>query len=363
MKEQRKRGFALQLQHMSTALLILCAVACACHARYLLQAEPELALLAPEPEPEPNVPLGVGNVNQTQNSTNFWASRKARMLAKLGLPVDYNPNTRYKTPAEILESRSEYVDKPTFADFLLLLHSNTVSKYDTDPYKPVITNIALFKTHKTGSTTLASVLYRFGGRWRRRMFKFSQSTVCSPKVWLNWAVNGTIPKAERLTYSLAFQHLSGRGDKLAADFSKAIEFYNLIINKPRILTMLREPTTHLLSWICFYRLPEDIAGLEGLLASSPNNSQMAEFGISTKAELMAFLGSMDESFELVCITEYFDECLVMMRRRFNWNMLDITYLRLLDSADTQYVRLAVKAVDVAWFFIIIDPCCCSCPCV
>ena len=80
-----------------------------------------------------------------------------------------------------------------------------------------------------------------------------------------------------------------------------------------------------------------VADVDARVLGRKSGVLASEFGLKTKEDVDVFLNSTWKDFELVCLTEYFDECLVMMRRRFNWNMLDITYLRLLDSADTQYV--------------------------
>ena len=72
--------------------------------------------------------------------------------------------------------------------------------------------------------------------------------------------------------------------------------------------------------------------LERIIATIlPSNILAAEFALVTEEDVANFLANDWNLFSLVCLSEAFDECVVMMRRMFNWDMLDITYLRLLDS--------------------------------
>eukprot|EP00042_Codosiga_hollandica_P032218 m.202663 g.202663 ORF g.202663 m.202663 type:complete len:180 (+) comp53839_c0_seq5:758-1297(+) len=44
-----------------------------------------------------------------------------------------------------------------------------------------------------------------------------------------------------------------------------------------------------------------------------------------------FVGHRWSQFALICITELFDECLAIMRRKFNWSLADLPYLPQRDS--------------------------------
>jgi hypothetical protein len=116
-----------------------------------------------------------------------------------------------------------------------------------------------------------------------------------------------------------------------------IDFFHHIINKPVILTMIREPLSHTLSWLAYFR--PFVFGRDG--RSQPahiiqsqlrtDNLQCRELGITTDKELDAFIASGMDLFDMICVTEHFDECMVMLRRRMNWDMVDITYLRIHDA--------------------------------
>ena len=66
-----------------------------------------------------------------------------------------------------------------------------------------------------------------------------------------------------------------------------------------------------------------------------NNRQGAEFGVPddvingrNMTQIDAYVKKLDEEFDLVIITEYFDESVVLMRRMLNWKLKDILYRRL-----------------------------------
>ena len=214
-------------------------------------------------------------------------------------------------------------------------------QFQRDPARPSIDHVALFKTHKTASTTLASLLFRYAARHQSRVFKCnSASTVIAIDDGC-WRTAWHADKAytERLSFNFVLYHISVRGDELTVRIGDVMTLYNSIVRDPWLLTTLRNPRSHCLSWLCYYMLPQNMTQLEDMIHNNTlaNNIQVREYGIKNLDALRHFIRHELNQFSLVCITEYFDECLVMMRRRFNWDMLDITYIRLLDSSNNRYV--------------------------
>jgi hypothetical protein len=113
-----------------------------------------------------------------------------------------------------------------------------------------------------------------------------------------------------------------------------VEFFNHIIDKPFIITVLREPLQQLLSFMYWYHDSKiQKYGLTQALKQGPSNPQCRELGITTDEQLDRFLESDMYLFDMICVTEHFDECMVMLRRRMNWDMVDITYLRIHDAKE------------------------------
>ena len=257
-------------------------------------------------------------------------ARKQAMLKSMNL-TGPNPNDKYQSLAEVMEGMGKYENNNIFAQFISHLNSPEMAQYKSSTAQPRVTDVALFKTHKTGSTTLASVFFRFAARSRLKIFHYGTSTVLPKTMWPVW--NERVPTASQHQFNIIFQHLSGRGDVMPASFTKALDFYRAVLTNPKVVSIVREPTTHSLSWLCFYYVPQSIAALTQAINVLPFNLLSSEFDIRKKDELDVFLSTTWNEIDLMCVSELFDECLVMLRRRFNWDMLDITYLRLLDSAD------------------------------
>jgi hypothetical protein len=258
--------------------------------------------------------------------------RKIEMLARANLTGQTDPGLRFQAFSEILNAKVSHTwhGKQIFAEFMSLIVGDDVKRFGKDPMKPESTNVAFFKTHKTGSTTLASVLYRYSARHRLSILNLTNGSVIPSSLWPVYRM-----RLKAGTSNMVFKHLSGRGDNLTVPLSTVFDFYSFVIKEPAILSILRDPISQTLSWICFYLLPEDIAGVEQMIEKIPSNIQCAEFGIKTPQQLDSFLANELNVFKLMCVSERFDECMVMMRRKLNWDMLDITYLRVNDGDEVR----------------------------
>ena len=146
------------------------------------------------------------------------------------------------------------------------------------------------------------------------------------------------PSNQTHMYDVAFQHLSGQRP-FAFSMDQLFTFYGNIIANPSVFTIVREPISHALSWIAYMKLPQTIDEVNSMIQGHelPNNLLCIDFGLSTASDVHQFLTRDMSRFSLVCIAEQFDECLVMMKRKFGWSMLDITYLRLLDASNSMSV--------------------------
>lgn len=210
----------------------------------------------------------------------------------------------------------------------------TSAGYFFDATRPQVKNIAYLKTHKTGSTTLGSVFYRYGARHHLKFY-----------------VEGHIlqmvqPKAEKLgKYNIILQHHSGNGfwhgGRLHNDYQKLLHWYQALIQDPSVVTILREPVSHYLSGFYYYHEPDMRAKKhmqmepddhpwlwESVEAKRWKNPMAAEFGIYSTEELATFLDTGLPSFSLIMLTDRFEESLVVMRHLFNLNLQDLTFLTL-----------------------------------
>ena len=218
----------------------------------------------------------------------------------------------------------------------------TSAGYFFDATRPQVTNIAYLKTHKTGSTTLGSVFYRYGARHHLKFYVEGH------------ILNMVQPKAEKLgKYNIILQHHSGdgfwHGGRLHNDYQKLLQWYQALIQDPSVVTILREPVSHYLSSFYYYHEPDMRAKKkmqmepddhpwlwESVEAKKWKNPMAAEFGIYSTEALSSFLETGLPSFSLIMLTDRFEESLVVMRHLFNLNLLDLTFLTLNEGLEGRH---------------------------
>ena len=185
-------------------------------------------------------------------------------------------------------------------------------------------NLVFFKTHKTGSTTLGSIFFRFGAR-HGRTFLYGPGHYLNPKV--------TEPEYRNVSHISISHHTV-----LSMSPAEIFGFYETYIRDPVYVSILRDPVDRHLSSFRYFVEPnaKDSSLKRFLHDRTYYNQQCKDFGIGSTFQLTDFLQSPDLEgrMTLVLITEYFDEGLVMLKRRLNWELEDILYIRLLDSCSS-----------------------------
>ena len=203
--------------------------------------------------------------------------------------------------------------------------------------------------HKTGSSTLANIFFRYGDVRDLRFVLPGDTTN------LGW------PSKFRVTHSL---RLFGRPDILSSHsrFNKKPMNWLFPPQTSKYVTVLRNPVDNFESVFNFYQLGK-VFGITGNPAHSlekflenlmpyyvkrscswdtclGRNPMMFDLGLEFKyfenftavAEYIQFL---DKEFDLVMIMDYFDKSLVMMKRMLCWEMDDILYVKLNERQDKE----------------------------
>jgi hypothetical protein len=176
--------------------------------------------------------------------------------------------------------------------------------------------VAFLKTHKTGSATMASVLFRLACRHQLRVMTVGFGPTLSPRMgaaWLNGAARSNSPQ-----FDVMFQHITQSVQMLDVPISAVIQAYQSYISKPFIFTIVREPIALSISWLYYFRPPTENISLSLAATAIPPNMLCRHLGIATEAQLNAFLEKDVDLFDMICLTERFDECMVMLRRRLHW---------------------------------------------
>eukprot|EP00904_Undaria_pinnatifida_P003356 jgi/Undpi1/13020/HiC_scaffold_8.g02683.m1 len=201
-----------------------------------------------------------------------------------------------------------------------------------------LSNVALMRTHKTGSTTLATLFYRYGRRHGLEVAQFVGSHSTIP-------IAQAAQKTQQSQRYVDIMHYHiGEDGPLVGTWDEAKDLYKQILRDPdniNFITIFREPREHLLSYYTFFiepitRLPISIfLGLENPdpeLLKRLENSLCQEFGLQTPEDLEHFITSSLPEFQLVMITERFDESLMVLRHILRWHMIDMTYVYLNQTA-------------------------------
>ncbi|XP_026169007.1 galactose-3-O-sulfotransferase 3 [Mastacembelus armatus] len=207
--------------------------------------------------------------------------------------------------------------------------------------KPKHTNVAFLKTHKTASTTMQNVLFRFAERNRLMVALPVQACshqFCYPRPFTTRFVHPhTVPP------NIITSHMR---------FNKT-ELRHLMPNDTIYITILREPGSMFESLFTYYnkhcesfkRVPN--GSLEAFLEDPRRYYQPDEedsmyahntltFDLggdkdrSPKdvAYAQTFVAEVERVFSLVMIAEYFDESLVLLRHLLSWDLDDILYVKL-----------------------------------
>ncbi|XP_028984170.1 galactose-3-O-sulfotransferase 3 [Betta splendens] len=207
--------------------------------------------------------------------------------------------------------------------------------------KPKHTNVAFLKTHKTASTTMQNLLFRFAERNNLTVALPVQACghqFCYPRSFTSHFVHPhTLPP------NIITSHMR---------FSKA-ELQRLMPNDTIHVTILREPSSMFESLFSYYnqycqsfkRVPN--GSLEAFLAEPwryyrpdekdamyARNTLTFDLGgdkdrpATDVAYARAFVAEVERVFSLVMIAEYFDESLVLLRHLLSWDLDDILYVKL-----------------------------------
>ncbi|KAF7229950.1 galactose-3-O-sulfotransferase 3-like [Nothobranchius furzeri] len=223
----------------------------------------------------------------------------------------------------------------------------------TPDLKPKHTNVAFLKTHKTASSTMQNILFRFA--------EFNNLTMALPKP--NCGHQFCYPHF----FSTEFVHPQTQQPNMIANHMRFNEsaLQNLMSNTTIYITILREPASMFESLFTYYsniseafrRVPN--GSLEAFLADplryyrpGEDNAMYARNTLtfdlggdkdrpaSDAAYAQAFVAKVERVFSLVMISEYFDESLVLLRHLLSWDLEDILYVKLNMRAESSKKSLS-----------------------
>ncbi|XP_023649027.1 galactose-3-O-sulfotransferase 3-like isoform X2 [Paramormyrops kingsleyae] len=203
------------------------------------------------------------------------------------------------------------------------------------------TSIAFLKTHKTASTTVQNLLFRFAERNNLTValpIQACDHQFCYPRTFSTRFVHSHTMSPQVITSHMRFNHS---------------ELRRLMPNDTVYITILREPTSMFESLFSYYnqyclsfkRVPN--GSLEAFLEQPwhyyrphekdsmyARNTLTFDLGgdkdrsPKDKAYIKGFIGEVERIFSLVMIAEHFDESLVLLRHLLAWDLEDMLYVRM-----------------------------------
>ncbi|KAJ8025320.1 Galactose-3-O-sulfotransferase 3 [Holothuria leucospilota] len=195
-------------------------------------------------------------------------------------------------------------------------------------------NVAFLRTHKTGSSTLQAILYRYG-ELHDLSFALPEkgSNLGSPRLFH--------PRFIRPTKNKKYNMLVGHARYDKWGFSVAMP------RNTQYITIIREPSDQFESLYKYYNWYERFQASLPEFSSNPFfyykksepsdaiesalNPNLFDLGLDKKflndrQSISEQIEKLDKDFTLVMVTEYFDESLILLKDLLCWSIDDVTYL-------------------------------------
>jgi hypothetical protein len=172
--------------------------------------------------------------------------------------------------------------------------------------------IAYIKTHKTASSTVGSIMFRYAARHNLTLYK-------SPThgLRIRFKNNATLPA------DIVLQHWAGLLGQVQS-YQQWVDFhrwYTEVVPNPDFVTILREPLSHYASYYYFYDEPR--GGRRNSLATfaklQRNKNILArDFGIFTPEDAEHFMQHYMPRFRSVLLSDRITESLIAMAAELGW---------------------------------------------
>ena len=219
-----------------------------------------------------------------------------------------------------------------------------------------VQQILFLKTHKTGSSTMANIFFRYGDS-RNLSFVLGSDTL------LGW------PNKFHLIFPLRFFAKQPNILCSHARFNKRPMNWLFPKATTKYLTILRNPVDNFESVFNFahlgksFGLGDKLDSLDQFLAKEipfnhsrnvmtylARNPMMFDLGLSLEyfqnlSAVNEYIQFVDKEFDLVLIMDYFDESLVLMKRLLCWETDDILYVKLNERLDQEKARGLSESVQ------------------
>ncbi|XP_032713628.1 galactose-3-O-sulfotransferase 2 [Lontra canadensis] len=209
---------------------------------------------------------------------------------------------------------------------------------------PPIVNVMFLKTHKTASSTVLNILFRFAETHNLSVALPAGSSFHLGYPWLFLAryVEGSEPQGLQQRFNIMGNHLRFNLPEVQKVMPNDT-FYFSIIRNP--VFQLESAFTYYKDYVPAFRDPESLDAFlaspwtyynqsVGLLNAFARNNMWFDLGFDNDARaddqgyVRARLADVERQFQLVLIAEHFDESMVLLRRALRWRLDDVVAFRL-----------------------------------
>ncbi|XP_061105344.1 galactose-3-O-sulfotransferase 3-like [Conger conger] len=248
-----------------------------------------------------------------------------------------------------------------FSWTMKVFHLDSLPTHPSPTQKPKHTSVAFLKTHKTASSTMQNLMFRFAERHNLTValpYQMCGHQFCYPS-----SFNARFVHPHTLPPHIITSHMR---------FNLS-ELRRLMPNDTVYVTVLREPASMFESLFSYYnqdcqsfkRVPN--GSLEAFLAHPTryyrpeekdsvyaHNTLTFDLGgdrdrPSSDVEYARhFIEEIEREFSLVMISEYFDESLVLLRHLLAWDLEDMLYVKLNMRASRTKLSSGLPAQVRAW---------------
>jgi hypothetical protein len=176
------------------------------------------------------------------------------------------------------------------------------------PSFPPKRKIVFFKTHKSGSTTLGNIIFRWAVRANLRIFCATDHII---------DLNRDAGAISQQIHDVTLHHIEPGG----------IPFLNKLIPNAAWITVFRQPISRYLSSFYYFVKPERNITLEEVIEEKSDlYGLQTDFGLRSHNDLAKFLENQWLRFRVVVVTERWNESMVMLKDKMNWKWRDVLYL-------------------------------------
>ncbi|XP_030828193.1 galactosylceramide sulfotransferase-like [Strongylocentrotus purpuratus] len=201
-----------------------------------------------------------------------------------------------------------------------------------------VERIVYVKTHKTGSTTTASILERFGYLRNLSFAMGKGGHIISNEQLFKRSMLYQIPNRTRQDFDMLVNHVRYNRNEM-----------DVAVPGAKYVTIIRDPVTQLESAFGYFEMgnhlkivsknpfetfmsqPQKYYAMKTYFWTRSRNGQIYDLGFDHEndenvAKIQEKIDKLSKEIDLVMITEYFEESLILLRKLMCWDYSDILYI-------------------------------------